>query len=359
MGEKKKRIGSLDFIKFIAAILIIFHHFQGDFFYEGRRFAFSGGTFYFGYIVELFFIISGILIGMNNLNNNELTFGQFMNKRLLRLFPMTTYSTVVFVILVFVYKFFFDVWYCCEPLSPIALVRGIFLIYCGGPLAYKNVEPNCVLWYVCVLIICFGVYKLNLIIAKKLKFPVRYFFIGMIFLGVAIISYSINLPFLNFYTARGYLSFFLGVELVDLYQNLKNKKTIPIVSAIILLIIIAYSVIDSDLCFGNGLDQEMTLTFLLYPAIIGLLACTKINDLFRSNFFKTLGSVSFEMYICQYHVFLAIHLLEAFEVIKFPRSDKGMLLATLIIFIVSLLVHFFVEKPINSYLSKKIKKSEI
>lgn len=63
MYKKEERFYSLDVIKLIATICIIFHHYQqvtGAFFEE--RLNFYGGRFAFGWIVELFFVLSGYFI---------------------------------------------------------------------------------------------------------------------------------------------------------------------------------------------------------------------------------------------------------------------------------------------------------
>lgn len=55
--QEYKRNYSLDFIKIIATIFIIFHHYQqitGAYFHN--KINFCNGKFYFGYMVELFFI---------------------------------------------------------------------------------------------------------------------------------------------------------------------------------------------------------------------------------------------------------------------------------------------------------------
>ena len=56
----QKREGSLDLLKFLATCCIVMHHFQqitGAFF-EGHL-NFYSGNFYWGYLVELFFLVSG------------------------------------------------------------------------------------------------------------------------------------------------------------------------------------------------------------------------------------------------------------------------------------------------------------
>ncbi|WP_026520203.1 acyltransferase family protein [Butyrivibrio sp. FCS006] len=57
----KEYIGNFDVIKIVAATSIVFHHYQqiSDVKFGGVEF--YGGRFTFGYLVELFFIISGFL----------------------------------------------------------------------------------------------------------------------------------------------------------------------------------------------------------------------------------------------------------------------------------------------------------
>lgn len=344
-------------MKFLAAILIIFHHFQGDFPYEKSFCKFSGGDVYFGYVVELFFIISGILIGIKNQENYNTPFRVFIGKRLKRLLPMTTFSTVVFMGLVIIYKVLFGIWFSCGPLSPIMILKGLLLLYCGGALQYQNIEPNCVLWYVCVLIICYIVYWLVLFIAKHLCILPRWLFIFVIFLGIGINAYSINLPFLNFYTSRGYMAFFLGVVMVDIYNSVKNKNLLKIGSLMVSGLLVMYAFLDTSLLFSTGMDQELTLTFIIYPTIICVLICFPIfGKIFDNKLIKFLGNISFEMYICQYHVFMIIHILEELDIISFPRTDIGMFIVLGLVIIVSIVAYLLVERPVVKFMKTKSNK---
>ena len=56
----KKRNRELDFIKVIATILLVLHHFQQIMNVRFSYINFFGGRFYIGNLVEMFFIISGI-----------------------------------------------------------------------------------------------------------------------------------------------------------------------------------------------------------------------------------------------------------------------------------------------------------
>ena len=59
--ERKPEIWIFDIIKTLAATLIVFHHYQQVFKCEFSGINFYSGLFNFGYLVELFFMISGFL----------------------------------------------------------------------------------------------------------------------------------------------------------------------------------------------------------------------------------------------------------------------------------------------------------
>ena len=52
---------AIDIMKISGATLIVLHHYQQGTGIVLRHIAFYGGKFNFGYVVELFFLISGLL----------------------------------------------------------------------------------------------------------------------------------------------------------------------------------------------------------------------------------------------------------------------------------------------------------
>ena len=86
----KNRQYSLDFIKIVATIFIVFHHYQqfiSGVFENGINY--YGGIFNFGYMVELFFVLSGYFMYpyMKKIKQ-ELSFKKFFTTRYLRLIPL-------------------------------------------------------------------------------------------------------------------------------------------------------------------------------------------------------------------------------------------------------------------------------
>ena len=134
-------------------------------------------------------------------------------------------------------------------------------------------------------------------------------------------------------------------------------KTYKIGSLIVLGLLVMYAFLDTSLLFSTGLDQELTLTFIIYPTIICILICFPIfGKIFDNKLIKFLGNISFEMYIYQYHVFMTIHILEALDIISFPRTDSGMFILVGLVIIVSIVAYLFVERPIVKLIKTKINK---
>lgn len=92
---EKTRFYSLDFLKFILAIVIVFHHFQQV---TGTKFNginFYGGRIYFGYVVECFFIISGFVTALGLEKKKLVSLKKWMCEKALRIYPMTILSVFV------------------------------------------------------------------------------------------------------------------------------------------------------------------------------------------------------------------------------------------------------------------------
>lgn len=64
-GTQKSRFHSLNCLKFILAVVIVFHHFQQTLDVKFAHINFFHGKIYFGYAVEFFFIIPVSLLLFN------------------------------------------------------------------------------------------------------------------------------------------------------------------------------------------------------------------------------------------------------------------------------------------------------
>lgn len=101
---EKARNNSLDFLKIIATILIVFHHYQQELNVKFTQINFFGGKFYFGYLVELFFLISGFLM-FNYIERIKqgLDFKSFFINRVKRLLPLVAIAAILYECLIYFY----------------------------------------------------------------------------------------------------------------------------------------------------------------------------------------------------------------------------------------------------------------
>lgn len=145
------------------------------------------------------------------------------------------------------------------------------------------------LWYVCVLFICYtALYCLNRF-SPRIGISTHYLYIAMVLLGLGIHYYKINLPFLNEQVARGYVAFFLGMLLYELYKKYGSDKKLYFSSVVLIVV----SFIGAALRMID--DQWAIFTFLLFPSVLFILLGAE--KIFSSKVFAVLGGVSFEMYL--------------------------------------------------------------
>lgn len=259
-----RRNHALDFLKVIATALIIMHHYQQGIYVSGQG-LFYGGPVYFGRMVELFFLISGYLMyKYQNQNFNGYSFKLFYLKKALRLLPLTAISAVVYEIGGILYRNAVG----SAEWGTLNLSGTLFNAL-GIQAGWASVNPciNNPTWYISVLLLCYLIfYGINRISAKYDIMNTN-FYIGMIFVGVGIISYDINLPFLNNDAARGYYSFFFGILLANFLKE--HQKNIGKYSCIgfVAVLITAFGVYyyqKQNIPF----DDYYWLTFVFFPTLI-------------------------------------------------------------------------------------------
>lgn len=357
MEQNIKRIYPIDTIKFISSILIIFHHFHQCFGTGKMSIKFYGGEYlHLENIVELFFLISGLMMGINNLKNSKKSFESFYFPKLFRLMPMSTISIFTFSLLAFINFNITGKWWMGIVPTFWGILRGCLLIFKGGPILENGINLNNPLWYICVLLICYNIYWLILWIALRLKITPKYLFIIMIMIGISVLTYNFNLPFLNYYSGRGYMSFFTGVIFADIFKwfenNYKKKKYIFIPESIILFFIIL-TVLIPQLFIVDG--QNYLLVFLFFPSLILTIVFSEFSQkLFDYKIFEKLGKISFEIYVWHFPVFLFINI--CYECMKIEiETTWYIMLVVLFLIIMFSICTYVVERKITLILEKKIK----
>ena len=345
----KERQYSLDFIKILATAFIIFHHYQqyiSGSFEHGVNF--YGGIYNFGFMVELFFILSGyFMYPYIEKIRKGLSLKEFYLPRWIRLIPIVAIAAFSYQFLVLVHmKFVGTAWFMHSPDLWETIVAA--LGFQEGWVFRDNIYVNYPVWYVSVLLLCYLIFYCVTALSKKMSVSARYFYLGVILVGIAIKTYNWQFPFFNEYTSRGYCGFFTGILLATYCYERNSTKWETIISSVITVLIIDLII------YHNGLVEKgvyYVSTFILFPAIILIFKNSIICKLFSSNIYKTAAAVAYNAYVWQMPLLvgLLIFINRVHTDIPF-LSMAGMLGFLFVNIIVGIVSYFLFEKNIQKKL---------
>lgn len=371
-GVWMKRNGCLDFLKFVAAIVITcLYHYRnmcigGALSGTTEKYIFEN-TVLIGKIsdigwmlVEFFFIVSGLLAYWAYFN--KITEGEgirtFYLKRCKRLLPMTMITTIVMAIGQWSFFNANGVYWMsmgnCSLSELLPHMLGVNIWIGTGCFAFN--QPT---WYISVCLFCYIVFWLIAVANRKVDR--KWLFLVPVYCG-AVVG-TIGVAFCNPLMARGLLGFFIGVILaIFLEKNYSSKVYIS--SSIIVLIFVA--VLHNTMgwkVFGNVL---WVLEFFVFPAIIVLTTKIKVCEkIFNRKFFYYLGNISFGIYIWDIPIFFWISYINQKFSLNCSLNSLKTFWAILIIHIVVGSVSYeIIEKRLfkfieNVYVKMKTKQSGV
>lgn len=352
MGNKRSY--SLDVLRIIATILIIFHHYQqitGAYF-EGHI-NFWNGRFYFGYIVEFFFLLSGyFMYRYVEKVNKGLSFMKFFMPRALRLLPLVLISGLTYEVLLAIYQKV-----CGGDWFGVSItVWGVIINALGvqDGWVFANPMVNNPTWYISVLLLCYVVFYLLTYLSKRWQIPHTYLFAFMVSLGCGAQTYGLNLPFLNGSSCRGYYAFFFGVLLAEGLEKLSAAKSrriyifwgsIASVAFLLCMMVYKWEWVASSINY--------LMTFWFYPALIIIFSSGPVAKLFDHRFIGTLGKITYDVYIWHCPNFLLLYIIPVVTGQSWSLlTVKAMLLYTVFFFAVGAVSCYVLERPINRWIDK-------
>ena len=346
--SNEKRIYSLDFIKIIATIIILLHHYQlvNDVYFE-HNINFYNGKFYFGYLVEMFFLLSGLfMFPYIEKIQRGLNFKSFILKRILRFLPLSLITTVVHVVLLLLYKYICKGTYGDESISLWGIIVSSLEIQEGWMI--KNIHINNPTWYISVLMLCYVLFYFEVYLAERLSINPQYFFVIMIFIGFAINTYNIDLPLMSKPLARGYYSFFYGI-LIYKYLFFRKKK---ITVALITILVETYLIIFHFGFMNEGINYIMTFTY--YPMLIIIFMSNYFKNIFKNKIWGVFGEISFNVYMWHFPLLLFCRVLvELFHFNVNYNSILVMFFYTVICFTIGIFSYFLIDLPFSKYINEK------
>lgn len=259
-----KRYYSLDVIKILATIGIMFHHYQQVFHVEYQMVNFYNGTFNCGYLVELFFLISGFLAYSSIMSRPKPLLSDFIH-RALRIYPMAIISCAVYWGIWLLYEYFFgESIFVTEKHDFWNVVRSFLLI----PQPIDQSALNNPTWYLAILIQCFILLEVCRYLWQKNAFLLKCLPVLVVLLCT--LAMLTHIPCEMFYVmyCRGLIPFFTGIILYQLLQ-MKDRYATIINAGLCMLFLGAVF----TLCIRTEwavVHQQLLLMFGIYPAVVYL-----------------------------------------------------------------------------------------
>ena len=281
-----KRYNNLDFCKSFAAILIVFHHYQQE---AGVIFSginFFEGNFYFGYLVELFFMISGFLMAVSNKGGKTIL--QKLKGKIIRIYPGAMLACSASLLVVYAGFYLTGDWVdkSVEYTNVLTIISSYLLIFSGWFFDI-GLGVNNPTWYLCVLLLCYIIFYVAEWVEKKFSISKHIIFICVILVSFCGMYFNKDLPwFFTSQNQRGYTCFFIGVLLYDYFvKRLSDymKKTMLVVLFILYVVGVWY----------RGINSWEILSIFVYPAILCLLVYIKQLP----DKYAILGTTSYEVYL--------------------------------------------------------------
>lgn len=352
----------LDVVKIVSAVLIVFHHYQqitGAQF-KGINFWMPQSYTYWGYLVELFFMVSGYLAGSSEPANEKKSPAISFLHKWFRLWPPAFIATLCYCLLSWTYRFLHHAWWKGSALGLKNAITSLLLIQPGVILSNGVSGANNPIWYLCVLWQCYAAFYLIRWIRQGTDFKINRIWLDITFFaaGLLILIVRVELPFFNTVTARGYTAFFLGAILAKVFSK-RYSRILSSCGAIVALAVIAawyfrIGKMGSDMFF-----TWLILVLIFYPALLGWgLHHKTIFKVMPDSIINFFAGVSFEMYLWHCPLLLFWDLL--FDAMgRTPFYSYGsMILFAVLVEAVSICVYLKVETPLHAFWKRTIFSQE-
>ena len=283
-----------------------------------------------------------------------LNFESFFINRVKRFLPLVAIAAILYECLIYFYFRIFGEKFLEQGLNFFGTIISILGIQAGW--SFENPMINNPMWYISVLILCYILFYISTKISILKKINCVYLYVILVFLGLSIQKNNTNLAFLNYYTARGYYSFFFGVLFSIYFNNYKIRKFVKILS-IFLVIFITYSIVAHYSIVEKNINY--TLTFIYYPALIIIFNIDIIKKIYSSKLITKLAETSFNVYVWHVGAILIFIIVNKGCNLNINFSSyKVMIVFTILLYIFGTISYYLIEKPLEKLIFKKLNSNK-
>ncbi len=300
-------------------------------------------------LVELFFIISGYLFFISyykRIRENKIGFQSFIEKRYLRIIPISAISVVVMFILQHIYYYKFEHFWIFNNNDFVNLILQM-----TGIQYWMNMSEgslNNVTWYISVLLLCYIIYYF---ITKKSKKYGNIIYPTIVIIFISLLKYEVDLPIINYYTERGLIAFGIGI-ILGLVIEKSDIKKLSNCSIIVMAFILIMTVIFKKIVLGY---LVLFVDLIIFPIIlINIIRFDFLLEKVNLEFTEKLSKISLGIYIWNLPLQLLFIIIVKFNNIKIDYNNIYFFIAQIIIQILFAIFSYkVIEKIINKFIDKK------
>ena len=383
----KPRYEILDGLRGVAALMVIIYHC-----FETYIPQIGTQVINHGYLaVDFFFVLSGFVIGYAYDDRwDRMTTWGFFKRRLVRLHPMVIAGTVIGAALFFFgeYEGFPNISKCTGWMFALCFVMGIFMIPTGPGLDIRGWcetnsfnGPNWSLTYEYIgnILYAFIFRRLPKVVLAVLCAASAFFTLDMT-LGWDVFGlfpeakfdviggWSLNADQMYIGFGRLLYPFLCGLlisRILPSHRTESNPSGSPLNlkggfwwASLILIVVFSVPQICGKSCFADGLYQAVAI-IAAFPLVVLLGAGSTTTDAFSTKVCKTLGELSYPLYITHYPV-MYMQMAWVGRHLEAPLWQHIMLNVGVVVISVILAwcVYKTYDLPVRGWLTEKILKKK-
>ena len=353
----RRYYSGLDLLRFLAAVAVAF------FFHYVIMFGDTPAkdnavcdflNLYGGYVVELFFVISGFVMFNaygERIREGHTQFTKFLTDRIIRLYPAVVVTVVVVWALMWIgYYLYGEAVSDNTNVSVFAILLNLFGLNGGTFAEVSGLSVNGPSWYISVLMVCYLLFYGIIKLCKKSRGAENVCFVLVIIIGIYLYTTSLELPLLLMSSGRGYLFFFLGVVIAELQQKVNVVGNILLCFASLVLVTMFIFAKKYGIIVNEGLEIGLAV---ICPIVIFFINFLPFKYICSNLVVKFLGGISFGIFLWNIPVFVGVHFVSKVWDLDF---DYGDILTYLVIVGINVVCGVLSYILLDKLLVKKLKK---
>ena len=360
----KKYCSRLDLLRLLAALAVAFFFHYIIVFSDSPL---SGNIVgdalnkYGGYVVELFYVVSGFVMYMaysNRIREGNVNFTKYLTDRIVRLYPAMIISVIVTIIPMWIGYAIWDEGVSNDSAVTLLAIFLNMLGLNGGTVSGFTAQTsvNGPSWYITVLLLCYLIFFGIIKLCRGSKGAENVAFTIVIILGIFLYINPMNIPLMFVCNTRGYIFFFIGVFLSQIYGKVSYVGNILMCVVSIGMIAMYYFASEHNLFMSDSLEFGL---FVICPIVMFFIGFFPLEYICSNVVVKFLGGISFGIYLWNLPVFIWVKFIERYTGEEFAYGN----LTTYIIIVsincvAGILSYVLVDKLMVNAIKKRIAKQD-